>query len=152
MYILYKYKKYYFKIPSYYFIKYNNNNLNLLFINKYFFLTFIKFIFKFYSKYFIYYYFNLKLKGLGYRIKKLSKNLIRVYFNRTNYYYVHIPKIILFKYRTRKLFLISIDNISLRLLILNILFLKKYIVYRFDGLIYPKQIFIMKPGKNKFRR
>src|SRR5688500_11202754 len=151
MYILYSYKKYLFKIIFYYYIKYNNKNLNLLFINSFFFLTFIKFIFKFYNKCFIYYYFNLKLKGLGYRIKKLSKNLIRIYFNRSNYYYVHIPNTILLKYRTRKSFFISINNASLKLLIYNMLILKKYIIYRFNGLIYSRQIFLMKPGKNKFR-
>ena len=151
IYILYIYRKYFFKIPSYYFMRYNNNILNFLFINYFFFLAFIKFIFKFYNKYFIYYYFNLKLKGLGYRIKKLSKYLVRIYFNRSNYYYIHIPNTILFKYRTRKLFFISIDNVSLKLLILNMLFLKEYLIYRFNGLIYSRQIYLMKPGKNKFR-
>jgi hypothetical protein len=151
IYILYLSKKYVFKIPSYYFIKNNNKILNLLFINYFYFLTFIKFIFKFYNKYFIYYFFNLKLKGLGYRIKKLSKKLVRVYFNRSNYYYIHIPHTILFKYRTRKLFFISINNESLKLLIYNILILKDYIIYRFNGLVYSRQIFLMKPGKNKFR-
>jgi len=151
MYILYLSRKYIFKIPSYYFIKNNNGILNILFINHYYFLTFIKFIFKFYNKYFYYYYFNLKLKGLGYRVKKLSKNLVRVYFNRSNYYYIHIPNTILFKYRTRKLFFISINNESLKLLIYNILILKDSIIYRFSGLVYPRQIFLMKPSKNKFR-
>jgi len=122
-----------------------------LFINNISFLIFIKSIFKFYSKFYIYYYFHLKLKGLGYRTRRMTKKLYRIYFNRSNYYYLHIPRFVLLKYRTRKFFFISNDKASLKLLILNLLFLKEHIVYRFGGIVYPEQISIIKPGKNKFR-
>lgn len=39
----------------------------------------------------------------------------------------------------------------LKILILNLLLLKERLIYRYNGIIYPKQIFLMKPGKNKFR-
>jgi len=84
-------------------------------------------------------------------MRKITKKLYRIYFNRSNYYYVHLPKSVLLKYRTRKFFFISLDKIDLKLLILNLLFLKEHIIYRYSGIIYPKQIFLMKPGKNKFR-
>lgn len=139
------------KLPSIFFFKFTNTKFSLLFINYFYFISFIKFIFKFYSKYFIYYYFKLKLKGLGYRTRKLSKKLYRIYFNRSNYYYLHIPRLVLLKYRTRRFFFISLDKGILKKLILNLLLLKERIIYRFSGIIYPYQIFLMKPGKNKFR-
>ena len=64
---------------------------------------------------------------------------------------MHIPKTILFRYKIRRLFFLSINLIDLRNLSLNLLLLKKYIVYRLSGLFYPRQIILLKPGKNKFR-
>jgi hypothetical protein len=144
-------KTYYLKLLSYYYYKYNNNKITILTLNKNFFYYFIALILNNYSKFFIFYYFKLKLKGLGYRIRIVTKSLIKIFFNRSNYYYMHIPSTMLFKYKMRRLFFLSIDYVSLKLSIINLLLLKKYLVYRLSGLIYPRQIILMKPGKNKFR-
>jgi hypothetical protein len=49
------------------------------------------------------------------------------------------------------LFFISTRLEDLKLSMLYLLMLKKQIVYRLKGLFFPKQIFLIKPGKNKFR-
>ena len=151
MLIKFNYKNCFIKLPPSFFFIYKNNILNILFIYKMFYKYFIKYIFKFYSKFFPFYHFKLKLKGLGFRIRILSKFLIRIYFNRTNYYYMHIPSVVLLKYRTRQLFFLSMNYITLKLSIINMLLLKKHSVYRYNGIIFPKIMLLMKPGKNKFR-
>jgi hypothetical protein len=104
-----------------------------------------------YTKLSSFYYLRLKLKGLGYRIVHISTFLIKIFFNRSNFFYIHIPKTILFRYKIRRLFFLSTKLVDLRVLMINILLLKKYIIYRLSGLFYPRQIILLKPGKNKFR-
>jgi hypothetical protein len=149
--IIFKSRYFIFKIPSIFFYKINNISLKILFLNKFYYVTFLKHLFNFYSRFFSFYYFRLKLKGLGFRIFKVSKHLIKIFFNRTNFFYIHIPSCILLKYRTRRMFLISTNYEVLSVLIINILLLKEFIIYRQTGLYYPRQILLIKPGKNKFR-
>src|ERR1044072_1259045 len=139
------------KIPYIYFFKLKNNNISLLFINYFCYISFFKHIIQLYIKLSSFYYLRLKLKGLGYRIIHVSKYLIKIFFNRSNFFYVYIPKTILFRYKIRRLFFLSTKITDLRLLMINLLLLKKYIVYRLSGLFYPRQIILLKPGKNKFR-
>ena len=89
--IIYKTRFFIFKIPSIFFYKIENNNYKLLFLNKFFYISFLRFFFNFYNKLFPFYYFRLKLKGLGYRIFHLSKLLIKIFFNRSNFFYIHLP-------------------------------------------------------------
>ena len=91
------------------------------------------------------------MKGLGYRIIHISTFLIKVFFNRSNFFYIHVPTSILFRYKIRRLFFLGTRINELKLLMINFLLLKKYIVYRLSGLFYPRQIILLKPGKNKFR-
>lgn len=91
------------------------------------------------------------MKGLGYRIVHLSKSIIKIFFNRSNFFYIHLSNTILFRYKIRRLFFLSTNLNDLRLLMINFLYLKKYIIYRLSGVFYPRQIILLKPGKNKFR-
>ncbi len=77
--------------------------------------------------------------------------LVKIFFNRSNFFYIYIPRTILFRYKIRRLFFLSTKLTDLKLLMINLLLLKKYIVYRLSGLFYPRQIILLKPGKNKFR-
>lgn len=139
------------KLPSIYFLKKINYNLFFIFLKKFYYITFIKHLFNFYTIFFLLYFFNLKLKGLGFRVFIVSKNLIKIFLNRSNYYYLHIPKTVLLKYKTRRFFFISNNYNVLKVLILNLLFLKEFIIYRVTGIYYLRQIILIKPGKNKFR-
>lgn len=140
-----------FKLPSFYFFKRNQDLLSFIFINKFHYITFLKHLFNFYNSFFCFYYYTLKLKGLGYRIFIITRKLIKIFFNRSNFFYLHIPKSILLKYRTRKFFFLSTDYNILKNTILHLLFLKEFIIYRLNGIYYTRQIILVKPGKNKFR-
>src|SRR5271165_682742 len=156
LFILYfKYHFFFLKLPCIYFFnkqKLINNGINFRFIffKKFLYISFLRHFFCNYNRLFSFYYFRLKLKGLGYRIYKVSKFLIKIFFNRNNFFYLHIPVCILNKYRTRRLFFLSLNYNKLRLFIINLLLLKKFLSYKIIGLIYPYKIILMKPGKNKF--
>jgi hypothetical protein len=140
-----------FKLPFLYFYKQIKDSFNFIFLSRFHYITFIKHLFNFYDKLYTFYYFNLKLKGLGYRIFSISKSLIKIFLNRSNFFYLHISSKVLLKYKTRRFFFISTDLGSLRVLVINLLLLKEFIIYRVNGIYYPRQILLIKPGKNKFR-
>jgi hypothetical protein len=145
------FKYFILKLPSYYFIKQENKNLKLLFLTKFHYITFLKHFFNFYNNLFCFYYYTLKLKGLGYRVFNVTKKLIKIFLNRSNFFYLHIPSNVLLKYRTRKFFFLSTDYNTLKVMILYLLFLKEFVIYRLNGIYYTRQIILIKPGKNKFR-
>src|ERR1700761_2455647 len=128
-----------FKLPFIFFYKQNKESSNFIFFSKFHYKTFIKHLF------------NLKLKGLGYRVFRISKFLIKIFLNRSNFFYMHISSKVLLKYRTRRFFFISTDLGTLKVLVINLLLLKEFIIYRVNGIYYPRQILLIKPGKNKFR-
>src|ERR1700761_3527679 len=148
--ILKKKSRFFFlKLPYIFFYKLTNTYFKIFLINYFHYISYLKHILQFYNKLSSFYYLRLKLKGLGYRIIHVSTYLIKIFFNRSNFFYIHIPKTILFRYKIRRLFFLSTRLTDLRLLMINILLLKKYIVYRLSGLFYTNQILILKPGKNK---
>lgn len=152
-YIIIKKKTRFFsiKLPSVYFIKLRENLISFFFLKTFHYISFFKHIVHFYNKLCSFYYLRLKLKGLGYRIVHISTFLIKIFFNRSNFFYIHLPKTIIFKYKIRRLFFLGTKLFDIRLLLINLLLLKKYIIYRLSGLFYPRQIILLKPGKNKFR-
>ena len=149
--IFYKNNYFLLKIPSIFYFKQIKDSYLFIFLNKYYYVTFIKHLFNFYNIFFSLYFFNLKLKGLGFRIFVVVKNLIKIFLNRSNYYYLHIPASIILKYKTRRFFFLSNNYNDLKAVILNLLFLKEFIIYRISGIYYSRQIILIKPGKNKFR-
>lgn len=145
------YKYYIIKIPSIFYFKQMDKNYSFIFLKKFYYITFLHHLFNFYNTFFCYYYYVLKLKGLGYRVFQLSKKLLKIFLNRSNFFYLHVPNSILLKYRTRRFFFIGTQYTQLKVLILRLLLLKEFIVYRVNGIYYTRQLFIIKPGKNKFR-
>lgn len=150
--ILKKQSRFFFlKLPSIYFYKLKSTIFSLCLINYFHYISFFKHVIQLYNKLSSFYYLRLKLKGLGYRIVHLSKSIIKIFFNRSNFFYIHLSNTILFRYKIRRLFFLSTKLNDLRLLMINFLYLKKYIIYRLSGVFYPRQIILLKPGKNKFR-
>lgn len=152
--ILKKKSRFFFlKIPYIYFLKSQSQNeiISFIFPNYFCYVSFLRHIIQLYNKLSSFYYLRLKLKGLGYRIVHISNNLVKIFFNRSNFFYLHLPMSVLFKYKIRRLFFISTKLTDLRNLMITLLLVKKYIVYRLSGLFYPRQIILLKPGKNKFR-
>jgi len=81
---VYKYKIY---LPNFYV----NKRLYFIFFNKYKFFSFFKaFInkYKYLNKFF---FFKLKLRGLGYKIFIVNKNLVKFFFGDKCYTYLHLP-------------------------------------------------------------
>lgn len=139
-----------YKLPSFYFWRKNINNLTFIFLNKFFFSSFLRHFFMFYKRLYYIYSVRLKIRGLGYRIRRISNNLYYFFFNYTNMYYFYIPNNILFKWYKKRAVLLSSNFFLLKLLFSQILLLKKIGPYRLRGLRYPRQIIFIKKGGKKF--
>lgn len=139
-----------FKLPSFYLYKNSLKLISFIFLKKFFYLSFIKHFFVFYKRLFLIFSIRLKIKGLGYRIRKISENLYYFFFNYTNMYYFYIPNNILIKWYKKRIILISNNFFLLKSLFSHILILKKIGPYRLLGLRYPRQIIFIKKGGKKF--
>lgn len=135
------------KLPSYYFYLTNNNIFSLIFLNRFFFISFLKHFFTCLNRLSLIYFIRIKIKGLGYRIRKISNELYYFFFNYTNMFYFYIPNNILIKWYKKRIILISNDFYSLKTLFSHILLLKKLGPYRLRGLRYPRQIILLKKKK-----
>lgn len=117
-------------LPSYYFFNKTANSFNLLFINKYLYKTFLNQLILFSKTPNKIYFFKLRLRGLGYRIRKMSNFLYRFYFACTNYFYFHVPNEIIFFFKKRRILFVGRDLVKLKVIFVHFLFLKKLIPYR----------------------
>jgi len=138
-----------YKMPSFYFYKLSKGYINLLFIDKYRYISFIKHIFALYRRLSFIFSVRLRIKGLGYRIRKVSKFLYYFFFNYTNMYYFYLPNNILLKWYKKRIVLVSNNFFILKLLFSNMLMLKNIGPYRLRGLRYPRQIIFIKKGVKK---
>jgi len=94
-----------FRLPSFYYYKKNTiNQLFLILFNVFFFKSFLKLISNCNKNLFLIYTFRLKMKGLGFRIRKLSTMLYKFFFTSVNFFYFHVPRNIILKNRKRRLF------------------------------------------------
>jgi hypothetical protein len=79
-------------LPSFFFINEKKDKLLFNFISKIDFIYFFK-QFLFLCNYFlILFYFRIKLKGLGYRIRKVSNKIYRFFLAYNHYFYFFMPK------------------------------------------------------------
>lgn len=131
-----------------YFYKNEINKLAFLFLNKYNYITILKQFLYFYKNYFKFYFFKVRLRGLGYRIRRMTKNLYRFFFGINHYFYLHwIPDIFLKHYR-RNLIVISHNKIKLNDIFAHLLLLKKLDFYeRNNSFIISKKILFLKKRK-----
>lgn len=137
----------FFKLPSFYFFKYSTLFFSFLFTNNFYFFSFIKHFNYFYQRIFNYYFIKFRIKGLGYRLRKINNYLYRFFFNITNFIYFHIPLNILIKTKRKRVILLSHDLSILKMVLAHLLLLKKFTTYRRRGLVYPRQITNLKIGK-----
>jgi hypothetical protein len=82
---------YFFFLPSYYFYKSIDKNLSFIFLKNFFFKSFISHFFFNYNNLNNIYIMRLKIKGLGYQIYKLTKNLYSFHFHFINFFYLFLP-------------------------------------------------------------
>lgn len=135
------------KLPHWFFFINKPAYISLLFKTKYHFLSVLKhitYLLRYINKIFIV---KLKLKGLGYRIKKYCIHLYRFYFTKTNYIYLHVPKYMIVRSRKRRMIIVSSNYSLLRTVFVHILLLKSTGPYNRRGFIYPRVIMFLKHGK-----
>lgn len=131
------------------FLQENNIIIRLFFVNLFFFKTIlnesknINFLFiklkKFYSFFInlinVYnttknlYFFRLKLRGLGFVLKRYSKFLFSFVMAVNHFYYFFVPDFFFIKKKKKHIICLSIDNIRLNILFWHLLFIKKHNVY-----------------------
>ena len=138
--------KHSFRMPSYFFYK-KSSKISLLFLNRFFFLSFINHFLFFYKSLFKFNFARLRLKGLGFRIKKITSHLYRFFFNTSNFFYFYVPENLFCSVKKKKVLLISNDLNGLKKVLAHLLLLKKISAYRTRGFIYPRQIIQLKIGK-----
>ena len=117
-------------LPSYFFFFKSAKALNLSFINKFLYKTFFNQLILFSKIHNKIYFFKLRLRGLGYRIRKMSNSLYRFYFACTNYFYLHVPNEIIFTFKKRRILFFGKDLAKLKVIFVHFLLLKKLIPYR----------------------
>jgi hypothetical protein len=82
----------FFHMPIIYFIKnLNGLNFSFCFTQKNIYFSFLKQFFYFIKIFYKFFYIRLRLKGLGYRIKKYDKNLYRFFIGYNHYFYFYVP-------------------------------------------------------------
>jgi len=142
---------FFIKMPSIYYYKCScANMLSLVFFSLFSFNFFFKHFVNNLIKLSKLFFFRIRIKGLGYRIKKISNNLYRFFFTSTNFFYFHIPFNVLIKYKMRRMLFISNDLVMLKVLIAHLLMLKKIIPYFLRGVFSPRKLIVLKPGKKAF--
>jgi len=139
-----------FRLPLYFFLKFYYNGFSFLFLNYFFFKNFVNSFLLLQKKICYFFSFRLKFKGLGYGFRRLSKRLYRFFFISVNYFYLHLPKTVLLKYRKKRLLFLGSSWDIFRIFIINLLLLKSFTSYRLRGISFPRRIFLLKPGKKRF--
>lgn len=136
----------FFHLPSFYYIKSNKFEHLFLFISRHNFKSFLSNLNFKYNNLFLTYFVKIKIRGLGFRIRKITNSLYYFFFNITNYYYFNVPKNILLKFYKKRLLLFSNNWSDLKLLLANLLLLKKLGPYNLQGLRLPRSIILLKKG------
>lgn len=137
---------FFYKVPT--FKEKALNLCQLLFVSRYEYKTFLTAFKTCLSSSSMFYTIRFKIKGLGLKFKKLTKNLYYFFFNYTNMYYMYIPSDILVKRRKKRIILLSRNLSKLKTIFAEILLLKNIGPYRLRGFKYPRQIILLKK-KNK---
>jgi len=132
-------------LPSFYFFKEIKNYFILNFLNKINFLKFNKQFLFAVNSYKIIYFFRIKLKGLGYRIKKITLKIYRFFLAFNHYFYFFSPKFMSVFSKKRNLLVISLNKILLNDVLHKFFSLKKLDFYeRTNSFIIPHKILFLK--------
>lgn len=110
-------------------LKNNYENLNFLFLNYKKFFSFFSNFLNSYNNINCLYFFRLKLKGLGFVLKRYSKYLFSFLMAVNHFYYFFAPNFFLLKKKKRNIICLSIDLMRLNILFWHLLFIKKHNVY-----------------------
>jgi hypothetical protein len=135
-------------MPSFYFIKNNKNSINFVFINKIKYLNILKQFLYYFNKCLKFFFFKIRLRGLGYKVEKFSIKLYRFFFAYNHYFYFHVPKDIFVKNRKRTLIIFSNNLMKINDIFSHLLLLKKLDLYeRTNTFVVSRQIKFFKKRK-----
>lgn len=138
-----------FRMPKFFFVRLQESLLSFLFLDKSSFYAFFSHFIFCYRKLFFFHFVKLKIKGLGYRMREFCPKMVRFFFGSTNFFYLHVPRNVLVKMKKRFCLLVSNDLSILKSLLAHLLLLRRLSVYQIRGLIYPRQIVLLKIGKKR---
>jgi hypothetical protein len=141
-----------FSLPSLFFYFVSPIKVSFVFLSYFFFKSFIShFFYKYVSLNFLYV-IRLKMKGLGYVIRKITGCMLSFCFFYINFFYLYVPlNVIPRSYRKRVIF-ISNNLAILNMILKSILLLKRVGPYKLLGLRYPKQLAVLKKKGGKKRK
>ena len=90
----------------------------------------------------------MRLKGLGYRMFRINKNMLKFFFAKNHYYYFYIPNYSYIKIRRRNFFVISFNKMLLNQLYHHFMLLKKLDLYeKTNSFISKNKILFIKKRK-----
>lgn len=121
--------------------------MKFIFISKSAYLAFLSHFTNLINKVSLIFFLKLRLRGLGYRIRRYTSFFYRFYFTRTNYIYFHVPAALVVKKRKKRILLLSTNYHLVRLVFANLMLLHKVGPYNRRGFAYPRQIIFLKPVK-----
>lgn len=131
-------------MPSLFFV----SRFKYLFLNKNFYNNFLNNFLFFFNKFYRFFFFRLRLRGLGYRIRKITKKLYRFFFAFNHFFYFHVSKDVFFKHRRRHLIIFSNNLVKLNDIFSHLLLLKKLDFYeRNNTFIISRKILFFKKRK-----
>lgn len=79
------------KMPTKYYYKIKNNNIYFIFNNIFYFKSFIAHFMYSCNYISVVYFVKFKMRGLGYKMRKITNSLFYFFYNYTNYYYFFLP-------------------------------------------------------------
>jgi hypothetical protein len=135
-------------LPSIYFYSTNKLNINFIYLNKITFISVLKQLLTFFNVVTKFYFFRIRLRGLGYKIKKYAPKLYRFFFAYNHYFYFHVPLDIFIKRRRRTLIFFCHNKAKLNDIFSHLILLKKLDLYeRNNTFIVSRQIKFFKKRK-----
>lgn len=122
----------------------------MAFYQKSYFYKFLRTFLYSYKNLNVFFYTKLKLRGLGFRFRRLFPKFYRAFIGYTNYIYIHCPENFVFKIRRLRVFILVNDLNRLRTIVVHFLLLRELSPYKLSGIFFPRQIILLKPGKKRF--
>jgi len=102
------------------------------------------------------YYSYLKIVGLGFRLKRCSRNVLCFFLVRPNRIYTFAPHNVLVVFprlgsyaKVKRLLFVGLNRFVVNCLMLDILLLKRLSPYRVFGIMNRKQLVILRSGKQR---
>lgn len=135
-------------LPNFFFTSIDKQKINFMFITKQNMMNFLKHFIYTYNSVYKLYFLRMRLRGLGYRIIRIARRLLRFFFAVNHYFYFHIPNNVYIKRRGRELYIISTNKMQLNDIFHHLLHLKKLDLYeRTNSFIVKNRILHLKKRK-----